>query len=194
MRIIAVIYSLDYKEEERKIQNLLKSYHFDLEWFELPDEQYQLLFDNFQFQDYLSKERKIPIPALIQKEKFTPNEIYHVFKKSKILKNGSRVRRWYYYYYDQDGKQVQKACRGCRNRIEAENYVRNMDNIEKPVPSKEYHLFRKTKILKNGSRVHRWYYYWIDETGKQYQKTCGRGVKSRWEAENIIKNLEKKVQ
>jgi integrase len=49
---------------------------------------------------------------------------YHVFRKPKKLKNGKTVHRWYYYYLDENKNQVQKACRGCKNRAEAEDYIR----------------------------------------------------------------------
>jgi integrase len=49
---------------------------------------------------------------------------FHVFKKPKKLKNGKTVHRWYYYYLDEGKKQVQKACRGCETRKEAEDYIR----------------------------------------------------------------------
>jgi hypothetical protein len=57
------------------------------------------------------------------------------------------------------------------------------------VPILQYHVFKKPKKLKNGKSVRRWYYYWIDETGKQYQKSCGKGVESRKEAEDYIRAL-----
>jgi len=53
----------------------------------------------------------------------------------------------------------------------------------------EYHAFRKPKKLKSGKIVHRWYYYWIDETGKQFQKSCGTKVKNRQAAEDYIRAL-----
>jgi hypothetical protein len=49
---------------------------------------------------------------------------FHVFKKPKKLKSGKTAHRWYYYYLDENGKQVQKACRGCKMRKEAEDYIR----------------------------------------------------------------------
>ena len=55
-------------------------------------------------------------------ENFLP---YHTFRKPKKLK-GKTVHRWYYYWIDAAGKQHQKACRGCRNRSEAENYIRTL--------------------------------------------------------------------
>jgi integrase len=52
---------------------------------------------------------------------------FHVFKKPKTLKNGKKVHRWYYYYLDEGKKQVQRACRGCKTRKEAEDYIRALD-------------------------------------------------------------------
>ena len=49
---------------------------------------------------------------------------FHVFRKPKKLKNGKKVYRWYYYYLDENKKQVQKACRGCKSRKEAEDFIR----------------------------------------------------------------------
>ena len=49
---------------------------------------------------------------------------YHVFKKSKE-KSGKKVFKWYY-YYSQNGKRIQKACKGCNNRSEAESYIRTL--------------------------------------------------------------------
>jgi integrase len=51
---------------------------------------------------------------------------FHVFRKPKKLKNGKKVYRWYYYYLDENKKQVQKACRGCKSRKEAEDYIRTL--------------------------------------------------------------------
>jgi integrase len=52
-----------------------------------------------------------------------------------------------------------------------------------------YHTFRKPKKLKSGKKVHRWYYYWIDENGKQIQKSCGVNVKNRNAADDYIRTL-----
>lgn len=60
---------------------------------------------------------------------------YHVFKKSKKLKNKT-VNRWYYYFYEPlTGKKIQKACRGCRNQAEAYAYISSL-----PL------LFEETKV------------------------------------------------
>lgn len=52
---------------------------------------------------------------------------YHVFKKPR-LKGGKRIYKWYY-YYTQNGKRVQKVCKGCNNRSEAESYIRTLPSI-----------------------------------------------------------------
>jgi integrase len=51
---------------------------------------------------------------------------YHVFRKPVKGRNGRELRRWYYYWLDSTGKQHQKVCKGCRNRSEAENYIRTL--------------------------------------------------------------------
>ena len=53
---------------------------------------------------------------------------YHVFKKPKI-KNGKKVYKWYY-YYTQNGKQIQKACKNCNNRSDAESYIRSLPPLQ----------------------------------------------------------------
>jgi hypothetical protein len=52
--------------------------------------------------------------------------IFHVFRKPRTLQNGKKVHRWYYYWEDVQGKKVQRACRGCRTRAEAEDYIRTL--------------------------------------------------------------------
>ena len=58
----------------------------------------------------------------------------------------------------------------------------------------DYHAFRKTRKLKNGKAVRRWYYYYIDANGKQIQKSCGTGVKTRQAAEEFIRNIPPQEQ
>ncbi|MCL2139966.1 MAG: site-specific integrase [Treponema sp.] len=58
---------------------------------------------------------------------------YHVFKKSKKTKDGKKFYRWYYYYLEpQTGKKIQKACPNCRNRSDAENYIRTIPLLTVP--------------------------------------------------------------
>ena len=51
-----------------------------------------------------------------------------------------------------------------------------------------YHCFKKRVKGPAGKEVNRWYYYWIDETGKQHQKVC-KGCRNRSEAENFTRTL-----
>ena len=53
----------------------------------------------------------------------------------------------------------------------------------------EYHVFKKPKKTRKGKLIRRWYYYWVDETGKQFQKSCGTKVKNRQQAEDFIRTL-----
>jgi integrase len=57
---------------------------------------------------------------------------YHVFKKPKKNRAGKRFYRWYYYFYDQNGKKIQKACPKCRNRSDAESYIRTLSPLQGP--------------------------------------------------------------
>ena len=151
LAIIARKISFRPDREEKKIHDHLKSYHFIREWFKLEDEQYIALFNDFCFEDYPDSERlanlrlaniwndrSIPkgLKGLTELESKRTREKkiaehfqhYHVFQKPKKLKNGDRVYRWYYYFYDQNGKQVQKACQGCTNRQEANEYILKLDS------------------------------------------------------------------
>jgi len=52
-----------------------------------------------------------------------------------------------------------------------------------------YHAFRKPRKLKNGKIIHPWYYYYIDESGKQVQKACGPEVRNMEDAQTFIRSL-----
>jgi integrase len=49
---------------------------------------------------------------------------YHLFRKSRV-KDGKKTRRWYY-YYTEGGRQVQKSCKGCNTKAEADAYVKKL--------------------------------------------------------------------
>lgn len=50
---------------------------------------------------------------------------YHIFKKS--VKSGAKtIQRWYYWYYDADGKQKNKVCKNCKTKQEALIYIDNL--------------------------------------------------------------------
>ena len=53
---------------------------------------------------------------------------YHVFRKPKKNKAGKTFYRWYYYFYS-EGKKIQKACPKCRNRSDAESYIRTLPPV-----------------------------------------------------------------
>lgn len=56
---------------------------------------------------------------------------YHIFKKPRKLKDKT-VHRWYYYFKDPiTGKNVQKACKGCKTKAEAYVYVSNLESLYK---------------------------------------------------------------
>jgi hypothetical protein len=52
--------------------------------------------------------------------------VYHIFRKPVRGKNGCSIHRWYYYWIDSRGKQMQRVCRGCQSRPEAEAFVREL--------------------------------------------------------------------
>jgi len=52
---------------------------------------------------------------------------YHVFRKPRRLKSGKKIYKWYYYWKEPDGREVQRVCKGCRNRSEAESYIRELE-------------------------------------------------------------------
>ena len=48
---------------------------------------------------------------------------YHIFKKI-YTKNGKKLHSWYYWYWNNSHtKQIQKACKGCKTKWEAEQYI-----------------------------------------------------------------------
>ena len=61
---------------------------------------------------------------------------YHVFKKPVKGRSGRQVHRWYYYWTGPDGNQIQRACRGCKNRSDAENYIRTLPPAGVMIPEK----------------------------------------------------------
>ena len=55
--------------------------------------------------------------------------LFTIYQHPKMTKTGP-CHRWYYYYYDQSGKKVQKACKGCKTKEEAEKYVNSLPQPE----------------------------------------------------------------
>ena len=54
---------------------------------------------------------------------------FTVYQHPKTTKSGTYYR-WYYYFYDHNGKKVQKACRKCQTREEADRFVSQL-----PIPN-----------------------------------------------------------
>ena len=49
---------------------------------------------------------------------------YNVFKKTIVT--GGKVRHYWYYWYLENGCQIQKACKGCKTMAEAWDYVNKL--------------------------------------------------------------------
>jgi integrase len=94
---------------------------------------------------------------------------FHVFKKPKKpkkLKNGKKVHRWYYYYLDEGKKQVQKACRGCKTRKEAENYIRALGGGGLKERTALIKDIAADMFIPGGDHVNR-----LDQLGRRYDIT-----------------------
>ena len=78
---------------------------------------------------------------------------YHVFKKPKI-KNGKKIYKWYY-YYTQNGKQIQKACKNCNNRSDAESYIRSLPPLQDKSASITVKDIAQTMFLTGSDHVSR---------------------------------------
>jgi len=133
--LIAIKETRNYEKVEWEIQQSVKNYHFKGEWYKLNKEQYDKLYKDYEFSIYTDEQRTIelkPIPKtphyVFSKRDDTAKRLYtyHVFRKRKILKGNKAVYRWYYWFYNESGRQIQKACKGCKNRPEAENYIKTL--------------------------------------------------------------------
>jgi len=125
LTMIAKKVSFRHEDEEKEIQRTLKTYLFALEWYELQDDQYQKVFYDFNFTEYSEKERAENIKSARLPIRHKSTKKYHTFKKAVKGAKGHIVNRWYYYYTDDNGKTIQRVCKDCRSRPEAENYIRN---------------------------------------------------------------------
>jgi len=128
LEMIAKKASFYHQKEEKDIHWHLKPHHFNREWYELTDEQYLALYNDFRFETYTEEERAGNLKQANRRiSRRNIGDFYHVFKKPKIV-GGQRVHRWYYYYEDEKGKKIQKACKGCKSRRESNDYVKNLGN------------------------------------------------------------------
>ena len=57
----------------------------------------------------------------------------HLYQRT-ITKNGKKIKAWYYWFYDENGKQVRKSCgqngKPCILKREAEAFITNLDEVE----------------------------------------------------------------
>ena len=67
------------------------------------------------------------------KSKVKTYMIKHLYQRT-ITKNGKKIKAWYYWFYDAQGKQVRKSCgqngKPCILKREAEAFIANLDNEE----------------------------------------------------------------
>jgi integrase len=91
---------------------------------------------------------------------------FHVFKKPKKLKNGKKVHRWYYYYLGEDKKQIQRACRGCKTRKEAEDYIRALGGANSVDKNALIRDIAANMFIPGGAHVNR-----LEQLGKVYDIT-----------------------
>jgi integrase len=52
---------------------------------------------------------------------------YHLFKKPRV-KNGKTIHRWYYYFV-LNGRQIQKSCKRCTTKAEAEAFIAKLPRL-----------------------------------------------------------------
>ena len=59
--------------------------------------------------------------------------IKHLFHRT-ITRNGKKIKAWYFWYYDENGKQVRKSCgqngKPCTVKREAEAYIDSLNDKE----------------------------------------------------------------
>ncbi len=59
--------------------------------------------------------------------------IKHLFQRT-ITRNGKKIKAWYFWYYDEDGKQVRKSCgqngKPCLTKRDAEAFIANLPDEE----------------------------------------------------------------
>jgi hypothetical protein len=139
LTIIAFKNTQNYHKVEKNIHYSFKEYHFSGEWFKLPRQKYENLVKIENFIDFSDIERQkqlkfgysaVPLRRKTEPLIKFPLGGYHVFKKQKKTKAGDIYFRWYYYYVNELGAKIQKACIGCSNRTEAESFIRTLPALE----------------------------------------------------------------
>ena len=80
----------------------------------------------------------------------------HLFKRTET-KNGKKEVRWYYWFYDENGKQVKKSCgqhgKPCYLKREAEAYLAMLAEKDR-LEQEEYENARKIRLCDVGSTLY----------------------------------------
>lgn len=81
----------------------------------------------------------------------------HLFKRTETTKNGKKEARWYYWFYDENGKQVKKSCgqhgKPCYLKKEAEAYLALLEEQDRR-KEEEYRLARQVRLCDVGSTLY----------------------------------------
>jgi integrase len=82
---------------------------------------------------------------------------YHLFTETVAGKNGKPCQRWHYWFYDTEGKQRKRRCKGCRTKAEAAAYIEQLPPLHIP-EEKSLALVRdiaKDMFIPGGSHMER---------------------------------------
>lgn len=58
---------------------------------------------------------------------------YNIFQKKTVGKKKKIIKKWYYWFYDKTGKQVQKVCKGCTTKAEALAFVNSLPPLNRRI-------------------------------------------------------------
>ena len=83
-------------------------------------------------------------------------KIRHLFKRTET-KNGKKETRWYYWYYDENGKQVKKSCgqhgKPCLLKREAEAFLARLEEQDQQEEA-AYNLARQVRLSDVGETLY----------------------------------------
>ena len=91
---------------------------------------------------------------------------YHLFRRT-LTKNGKKIKAWYYWFYDETGKQVRKSCgeggKPCLTKRDAEKFIENLPDSKTLIASE----ITFNEYCKN----------FYDENSRFLKKKLARGIK-----------------
>ena len=83
-------------------------------------------------------------------------KVRHLFKRTET-KNGKKETRWYYWYYDANGKQVKKSCgkhgKPCLLKREAEAFIAMLEEKDR-LEAEDYRLARQMRLRDVGETLY----------------------------------------